>query len=63
MLYCNHCKKEVVILESSSSAGMDEEIDQWRGRMLKQGKLVLYNPPLIGKYYCPKCEHQLEEKD
>jgi hypothetical protein len=49
-------------METSSSAGLDEEMEEWREKLLNKGKLILYNPAPIEKYYGPLCGKQLEEK-
>lgn len=61
MLYCKKCKKEVVIFAASFSAGMDEALDEYREKINQEGKLILFNPPPLGKYYCPQCFSKLYE--
>lgn len=64
MLYCNNCKKEVIILDSGggSNAGLDEELDEFSEHELKEGKILMYNPPPNPPYYCPKCKEKLIQK-
>jgi len=45
MLYCKNCEREVVIFAVSSSAGMDEAIEEYRETINQEGKLILFNPP------------------
>ncbi|MBD3195721.1 MAG: hypothetical protein GF317_11735 [Candidatus Lokiarchaeota archaeon] len=63
MLYCEKCKKEVVIVGEGSLAGMDEEEETWISNMKEKGKLLLFDPPHSSAYLCPKCGGELIEKD
>ena len=60
MLYCNNCKKGVVVYGVSSNVD-PKELDGLIDHMIKEGKLVLFNPPPIFPYYCPQCGTKLEE--
>jgi len=60
MLYCGNCQKEVVIYGVSYKAGIDEDLDQLRKKIEREGKIILFNPPPIGEYNCPNCESKLD---
>ena len=62
MLFCNQCKKEVVIYGVSHSEGIEDDLNELRDNIEEQGKLILFNPPPIGTYSCPNCFRKLEEK-
>lgn len=61
MLYCQKCKKEVVIYGVSYSEGIEESLGQLRNGIQKEGRLILFNPPPFGKCKCPDCGNNLEE--
>lgn len=63
MLYCDKCKKEVVIVGEGSTAGMDEDLESWEEELERKGKIILYSPPQSSAYFCPKCGSELREKD
>ena len=62
MIYCNKCKKEVVIYGISHSVGSDDQLDQMRTQIENEGKLILFNPPPFGSYNCPDCGNILGEE-
>ena len=61
MLYCNKCKKEVVVYGVPPQAD-PSELDGLQDQAEKEGKLVLFNPPPIRPYNCPQCGAELEDK-
>ncbi|MFX0138576.1 MAG: hypothetical protein ACFFDN_33340 [Candidatus Hodarchaeota archaeon] len=61
MLYCQNCKKEVVIYGVSYSEGVDEALKDLRKQMKEEGKLILFNPPPFTLYHCPDCGTELED--
>ena len=61
MLFCNKCKKEVVIYGVSAGAP-SEGLDEMASQMEKEGKIVLFNPPPFPPYNCPNCGTELIEK-
>ncbi len=62
MLYCQNCKKEVVIYGVSHSAVPDKALNDLRKQMEEEGKLILFNPPPFAPYHCPLCGMDLIEK-
>jgi hypothetical protein len=62
MLYCNKCKREVVIYGVSYSEGIEDNLNELRDSIEQQGKIILFNPPPIGPYSCPNCFNGLEER-
>ncbi|NVM04178.1 MAG: hypothetical protein HWN67_17735 [Candidatus Helarchaeota archaeon] len=61
MLFCQNCKKEVVIYGVSHSPGIDEALKDLRKQMEEEGKLILFNPPPFAPYHCPNCGSELED--
>ncbi len=62
MLKCNHCHKEVVIYGVSLGAATNDDLTSFTEAMVHDGKLILFNPPPFGPYYCPACGTKLETK-
>jgi len=64
MLFCSKCKKEVVPYGVSPGAMPAEAIEETRKALEKEGKIVLFNPPMFpgAKHNCPNCSTQLIEK-
>jgi len=62
MLYCNFCKKEVVIYGASYSSEIEKGLEELTNQIEKEGKIILFNPPSIGPYKCPICGNILREK-
>ncbi|MHC1591201.1 MAG: hypothetical protein ACXQS8_03880 [Candidatus Helarchaeales archaeon] len=62
MLFCNRCKKKVVLYGVSHGAVPEEYLTRIFNDFNKQDVLVLFNPPLIGPYRCPACGTTLEMK-
>ncbi|MHA1230939.1 MAG: hypothetical protein ACTSPQ_09865 [Candidatus Helarchaeota archaeon] len=62
-LFCKKCNKEVIIYGVSYSEGIDSYLDEFREKMEKDGKLVLFNTPPFGPYFCPICGTKLEKKE
>jgi len=56
------CKKEVVIYGVNLGAVTDNDLDDLRKKIIKDGKLILFNPPPFEPYQCPDCFNQLIEK-
>ena len=63
MLYCNNCRKEVVIYGVSHGAMSDDQLEKTRKHIEADGKIVLFNPPPFGPHNCPDCFNKLEEKN
>ncbi len=63
MLYCPHCKKEVIIYGVSFGAVPDEALGKFASKMEQEGKIVLFNPPPFGKYHCPRCSSLLQDHE
>ena len=61
MLFCKYCNKEVVIYGVSHSSGIDDDLDILRKKIEGEGKLLIFNPPPIDPYNCPKCFRVLED--
>jgi len=61
MLFCQNCKKEVVIYGLSHFEGAEEIADNFSKEMEKEGKLVLFNPPPFKPYHCPLCGTELQD--
>ena len=64
MLYCNKCKKEVIVYSISGGApGADNAIEHMREYAKKEGKMVIFNPsPIQKEFSCPKCASKLLHK-
>ncbi|MHA1379689.1 MAG: hypothetical protein ACTSRG_15055 [Candidatus Helarchaeota archaeon] len=62
MLYCNKCKKEVVIYGISHYPGADKDVEEMSKKIEEEGKLILFNPPPFRPYRCPVCGTELEEE-
>ena len=62
MLYCDSCKKEVVIYGVMYTEESKEGLDKLIEKIEEEGKLILFNPPPVGPYECPICFTKLEEK-
>ena len=60
MLFCEKCKKEVVIYGVSYSEGADEALKDLRKQIEAEGKLILFNPPPFPPYHCPDCGMKLK---
>jgi hypothetical protein len=54
--------KEVVIIAVSFGAASNEELENQRKLLEKEGKLVLFNPPPFLPYKCPICHMELVDK-
>lgn len=63
MLYCEKCKKEVVIYGISHFPGADKAASEMARKMEEEGKLIIFNPPPFGKHNCPRCSTVLTEKE
>ena len=62
LLYCNKCKKEVVMYSIPPMPGAEEEINKLVKQAEKEGKLVILNAPQFGTHHCPICGEELIEK-
>lgn len=62
MLYCKNCNKEVVIFGLNYDAISEKNLNNICKKLEKDGKLILFNPPPFGPYYCPRCSQKLKEK-
>ncbi len=61
MYFCKFCNKEVVIYGISYTSGIEDELALLRKKIEGEGKLLIFNPPSIGPYNCPKCFRVLED--
>lgn len=61
MRYCPTCQREVVVFGVSSFPGADRIAEDARVAAEAEGKLILFNPPPIGPYRCPRCLGELVE--
>ena len=61
MLFCKNCKKEVIIYGIPYSEGNNDQLEKFREKIEKEGKLILFNPPPFDSYNCPDCGSLLEE--
>jgi hypothetical protein len=59
MWFCESCQKEVVPYAVSRSAVPDDHLQKLRECIEKSGKLIVFNPPPVGKPACPKCQGPL----
>jgi hypothetical protein len=65
-LYCETCRKEIVVIGVGPGAAPADEMENVRRSIEKEGKLVLFNPPPFGPRFCPECHAQiypLEEEE
>ncbi len=63
MLFCPHCKKEVILYGVSHGAVPDEALGKFAREMEQQGKIVLFNPPPFGQYHCPRCATIIHDRE
>lgn len=58
-LYCENCRKEIVVVGVGHGAASAEDIEFIRRSIEKEGKLALFNPPPFAPYFCPECHTEL----
>jgi hypothetical protein len=61
MVTCPKCRKEVVAIAVSMGAVPDDELGKMRARLESEGKLVVFNPPPVGRLRCPRCGSETVE--
>jgi hypothetical protein len=59
-MYCENCKKQVVVYGVSYAPGVDDELEKMRKEFRAKGILLLFNPPPFEPYYCPVCNKRLK---
>ena len=59
-MYCRLCQKEVVVVGVSHSAASADDVESMRRSIEKDGKIVLFNPPPVGPFFCPECGTELD---
>ena len=63
MLFCRHCRKQVVVYGVSLGAAEDDELAAFQAQMELEGLLVVFNPPPFEPLHCPACGTLLVEEE
>jgi len=62
MLYCNRCRKEVILFGISHFKGAEKIAGDARQAAEREGRLIIFNPPPFTPQRCPACSGELTEK-